>query len=60
MGLEKKTLKRISKPQLGLHKLKQHKQWSDEECLQLLDERKQAKMPWLPAPNQNNVDNVRM
>jgi len=30
----------------------------DEECLGILDQRKQAKMQWLPNPNQSNVDNL--
>ena len=29
---------------LGLHKLKHHKPWFDEECLCFLDQRKQIKM----------------
>jgi hypothetical protein len=29
---------------LGLHVLKQHKPWFDEECLGFLGQRKQAKM----------------
>jgi hypothetical protein len=40
-------LKRISQPQLqslGLHEVKQHKPWFDEECSGFLDQRKQAKM----------------
>ena len=42
-----KTLKRKPNPSakesLGLHELKQHKPWFDEECLHSLDQRKQAK-----------------
>jgi hypothetical protein len=37
--------------------LKQHKPWFGEECLGFLDQRKQAKMEWLQAPNQSNVEN---
>ena len=29
---------------LGMHEMKQHKPWFDEECLGILDQRKQAKM----------------
>jgi len=56
-----RTVKRITKPQLkslGLHELKQHKPWFDEECLGFLDQRKQAKMQWVQAPSQSNVDNL--
>jgi len=42
----------------GLHKLKQHKPWFDEECLGFLDQRKQAKMQWVQDPRQSNVDNL--
>jgi len=38
--------------------LKQHKPWFDEECLQLLVQRKQAKVQWLQHPKQANVDNL--
>jgi hypothetical protein len=36
-----------AKESLGCYELKQHKPWFDEECLKLLDERKQAKLQWL-------------
>ena len=42
----------------GLHELKQHKPWFDEECLHFLDERKQAKLQWVQDPSQRNVDNL--
>jgi hypothetical protein len=32
--------------------------WFDEECLRILDQRKQAKLQWLHYPNQSNVDNL--
>jgi len=32
-----------AKESLGLHELKQHKLWFDEECLGFFDRRKQAK-----------------
>jgi hypothetical protein len=32
---------------LGYYELKQHKPWFDEECSELLDQRKQAKLQWL-------------
>ena len=43
---------------LGLHELKQHKLWFDEEFLGLLDRRKRAKMQWIQDPSQSNVDNL--
>ena len=41
-----------------MYELKQHIPWFDEECLQFLDERKQAKMQWLQDQTQSNVDNL--
>jgi hypothetical protein len=38
--------------------MKQHKPWFDEECLGILDQRKQAKMQWMQDPSQSNVDNM--
>ena len=53
-----KTLKRISKGSLGLHKWKQHKPWFDKECVVFSDQRKQAKMQWIQDPSRSNVDNL--
>jgi hypothetical protein len=38
--------------------MKQHKPWFNEECLGILDQRKQAKMQWIQDPSQSNVDNL--
>ena len=53
----KENIKISAKESWALYKLKQHKPWSDEECLHLLDQRKQTNMQWLQVPNQSNVDN---
>ena len=50
----KENFKTSAKESLGLHELKQHKPWFNEECLGLLDQRKQAKMQWLQDPSQIN------
>ena len=52
------NIKTSAKESLGLHELKQHKPWFDEECLQFLDERKQAKLQQVQDPSQRNVDNL--
>jgi hypothetical protein len=42
--------------------MKQHKPWFNEECLKLLNQRKQAKMQWLQNHSQtsrNNMNDVR-
>jgi hypothetical protein len=43
----KENLKTSAKESLGLHELKQHKPWFDEECLGFLDQRKQATIQWV-------------
>jgi hypothetical protein len=40
----KENIKTSAKESLGLHELKKHKPWFDEEGLRFLDQRKQAKM----------------
>jgi hypothetical protein len=54
----KENIKTSARQSLGLHELKQHKPWFDEECLGFLDQRKQAKMQWLRDPSQSTVDNL--
>jgi hypothetical protein len=54
----KENIKTSAKHSLGLYELKQHKLWFDEECLDFLDQRKQAKVQWLQDPSQSNVDNM--
>jgi len=54
----KVNIKTSEKGSLGLHELKQHKPWFDEECLGFLDQRKEAKMQWVQDPSQSNVDNL--
>jgi hypothetical protein len=42
--------------------LKKHKQWFNERCSKLLDQRKEAKLQWLQAPsyiNAYNLNNVK-
>jgi hypothetical protein len=55
----KENIKTSAKESLGLHEQKQHKPWFDEDCSQLLDKRKQAKIQCLQNPNQSNRDNVK-
>jgi hypothetical protein len=47
---------------LGYYELKQHTLWLDEECSNLLQQRKQAKLQWLQNTrkiNEVNLSNVR-
>ena len=43
----KENLKTTAKQSLGLHEWKQHKIWFNKECVDFLDQRKQAKMQWM-------------
>jgi len=54
----KETTKISAKDSLGLHELKQHKPWLDEECLGFIVQRKQAQMQWVQDPSQSNVNNL--
>jgi hypothetical protein len=47
---------------IGQYEAKHHKPWFDEECLKLVDQRKQAKLQWLQDPSvvsEDNLSNVR-
>jgi hypothetical protein len=51
---------RISaKESIGLCESKSYKPRFDEECLKLVDRRKQAKLEWLKDPSIVNEDNLR-
>ena len=54
----KENIKTLATESLGMHEMKQHKPWFDEECLGILDKRKQAKMQWIQDPSQSNADNL--
>ena len=54
----KGNIKTSAKESLGLHEWKHHKPWFDRECLDFLDQRKQAKMQWIQDPSRSNVDNL--
>ena len=47
----KESIKTSAKDSLGLHKFKRQKPWFDKECLDFLDQRKQAKMQWIQNPS---------
>jgi hypothetical protein len=54
----KENIKPSAKESIGMHEWKQHKPWCDEECLDFLDQRRQAKRQWAQDPCQSNVDNL--
>jgi len=54
----KENIRTSAKESLGLHELKQQKPRFNEECVDFLDQRKQAKMQLKQVPSQSNVDNM--
>jgi len=52
----KENIETPAKESLGLYELKLHKPWFDGECLDFLDQRKQAKMQWVQDPSQDTVN----
>ena len=54
----KENIKTSAKESPGLHELKQHKPWFDEECLSSLDQRKRVKIQWVQDPSQSNLGNL--
>jgi hypothetical protein len=58
----RENIKILAQEILGYCESKHHKQWFDEECSQLVDRRKEAKLQWLQDPsevNDNNLSDVR-
>jgi hypothetical protein len=47
-----------AKCSLGYYELKKHKPWFDEDCSELLDQRKEAKLQWLQDASKINGDNL--
>jgi hypothetical protein len=54
----RENIKISAKESIGLCESKFHKPWFDEECLKLIDRRKQAKLQWLQDPSEVNEDNL--
>jgi hypothetical protein len=46
------------KDNLGYRKVKHYKPWLDDECLKLIDQRKEAKLFWLQNSNKFIGDNL--
>jgi hypothetical protein len=56
----RQTIKISAKASLGYCELKKHKPWFDEECSELVDQRKQAKLQWLQDPSEINGNNLKI
>jgi hypothetical protein len=54
----RENIKTSAKYNPGYQKLKHNKQWFDDECSKLIDQRKQGKLQWLQNPSQINGDNL--
>jgi hypothetical protein len=52
------NIKISAKDRLGYYALKKHKPWYNEECSELLAQRKLAKLQWLQDPSEINGDNL--
>ena len=57
-GNIKENIKTSAKESLVLHEWKQHKPWCFKECVDFLDQKKQAKMQWIQHCSQTIVDNL--
>jgi hypothetical protein len=58
----RENIKISAKECIGHCEGKRHNTWFDEECLKLVDRRKQVKLQWLQDPsvvNEDNFSNVR-
>jgi len=55
----KENIKTSARENQSLHEWKQHKPWFDKECVDYLDQRKQAKMQWIQDPSRSHVDNLK-
>jgi len=53
-GSIKGNIKASTTESLGYYELKQYKPWFDNECSELLDQRKHNKFQWLQKPTQRN------
>jgi hypothetical protein len=55
----REDIKISAKGSVFYYELKKHKPWFDDECSELLDQRKQAQLKWLQNPSEINGDNVK-
>jgi len=56
----KENIKTSARENLVLHEWKQHKPWFYKECVDFLDQRKQAKMQWIQDQSRSNEHNLTM
>jgi hypothetical protein len=54
----REKIKIAAEQRLGYYEFKKHKEWFNEGCSELLDQRKQAKLQWLQDQSEINADNL--
>jgi hypothetical protein len=54
----RENIKISAKESIGLCESKSYKPWFDEECIKLVDRRKQAKLQWSQDPSEVKKDNL--
>jgi hypothetical protein len=54
----RKNIKISAEEYIGYCEPRHYKLWFDEECSELVDRRKQAKLQWLQAPRKGNEDDL--
>jgi hypothetical protein len=54
----RENIKISVKESIGYYELKKYKPWFNEGCLELLNQRKQAKLQWLQDRSKINRDNL--
>jgi hypothetical protein len=52
------NIKIPAKESLGYYEVKKHKPWFEEECPELLYQKKRAKLQWFQDPSEINGDNL--
>jgi hypothetical protein len=54
----REEIKVSAKESPAYYELKEHKPWFDEECSELLEQRKQPEYQWFQNPSEINGDNL--
>jgi hypothetical protein len=57
-GTIRENIKILAKDSLSYYELKKHKLWFNEECSELLGQRKEVELQWLQDPSEINGDNL--
>jgi hypothetical protein len=58
-GTIRENVRILAKESIALCESKSYKLWFNEECLKLVDRRKQTKLQWFQDPSVLNEDNLR-